>query len=114
MPYIELNYNQKIEEPLKEEIKSKFGDLISIIPGKSENWLMVNLKDNESLYFKGSNEKAAIVKVLIYGSSANSIALNKLTNEITNYLSKTLNTSSSRVYVYYNLTEYWGFNGQNF
>ena len=43
MPYIELNVNKTVEKELKETIKSTLGKLIEKLPGKSENWLMVNI-----------------------------------------------------------------------
>lgn len=114
MPYIELNVNKTVEKKLKETIKSTLGKLIEKLPGKSENWLMVNINDNSSLYFKGSIEGAIMIKVLVYGSEYSSTILNNFTNEITNYLSKELNITPQRIYVSYFFTNNWGFNGSNF
>ena len=41
MPFIQLKTNAEINENDEKLIKSKLGELITIIPGKSENWLMV-------------------------------------------------------------------------
>lgn len=114
MPYIELNTNYKLSKTLKEDIKSKLGELIKELPGKSENWLMVNINDNSSLFFKGSDEGAIMVKVLIYGDSYSDEILNNFTLLLTSYLSDNLHICSSRIYISYFFTRNWGFNGNNF
>ncbi len=114
MPYIELNVNKEINKTLKEEIKTKLGSLIKELPGKSENWLMVNINDNTSLYFKGSEEGAIMVKVLVYGESYSSQILNNFTSLLTFHLSSLLKISSERIYISYFFTKNRGFNGSNF
>ena len=65
------------------------------------------------MYFKGSDEKCAMIEVKIYGK-ASSDAYDKLTYEITNLISSTLNIPSTRIYVSYFETPNWGFAGSNF
>ncbi len=114
MPFIELNTNRKIELTIKDEIKTELGKLIEILPGKSENWLMVNINDEVSLYFKGTNDDSIMIKFLVYGNEIPSTILNKFTCEVTSYLSEKLNINSSRIYVSYFFTTNWGWNGSNF
>lgn len=113
MPFIQLKTNAEISENDEKLIKSKLGELITIIPGKSENWLMVQISGGKKMYFKGSDEKCAMIEVKIYGK-ATSEAYDKLTYEITNLVSKTLNISPTRIYVSYFETPNWGFAGSNF
>ena len=113
MPFIQLKTNAEINENDGKLIKSKLGELITIIPGKSENWLMVQIRCGKKMYFKGSDEKCAMIEVKIYGK-ATSGAYDKLTYEITNLVSKTLNISPTRIYVSYFETPNWGFAGSNF
>ena len=113
MPFIQLKTNAEINENDEKLIKGKLGELITIIPGKSENWLMVQISGGKKMYFKGSDEKCAMIEVKIYGK-ATSAAYDKLTYEITNLVSKTLNISPTRIYVSYFETPNWGFAGSNF
>lgn len=113
MPFIQLKTNAEINDNDEKLIKSKLGELITIIPGKSENWLMVQISGGKTMYFKGSDEKCAMIEVKIYGKATNE-AYDKLTYEITNLVSKTLNISSTRIYVSYFETPNWGFAGSNF
>ena len=43
MPYIDVNVSIKLSDQEKDNLKSKLGELISIIPGKTENVLMIGL-----------------------------------------------------------------------
>ncbi|MBE6822080.1 phenylpyruvate tautomerase MIF-related protein [Caproiciproducens sp. LBM24188] len=114
MPCIELKTNVKISPEKEEAIKSKFGQVISILPGKSEQWLMVSLEDECRLYFKGNNQTGiAFVQVNLYGKG-NADAYNKLTAAITQLLNQELGISPANIYVKYEETNYWGWNGSNF
>lgn len=112
MPFINVKTNASISAEKAETIKSKLGLSITAIPGKSEGWLMVALEDNLRLYFRGSDESAAMVEVSIYGNASDN-ALSTLTSHITGILTDNLGISSDRIYVSYMSTENWGWNGSN-
>lgn len=114
MPYINLKTNTKINSEKELILKTKLGKAIELIPGKSENWLMLCFEDNCRLFFKGSNsENIAFVEVKIFGSPNNE-AFNNLTKEITSIINEELNIDPTQIYVKYETTNYWGFNGNNF
>ena len=69
MPFINSRISTKISDAQEKEIKSRLGEAIATIPGKSEAWLMVGFQPEYRLYFKGSNaEPMAYVEVSVYGS----------------------------------------------
>ncbi len=112
MPFIDCKLNVDIDKQQIEEIKSELGKAISIIPGKSENWLMVNIEPACALYFRGSSDKPiAMVSVTIYGSATPS-AYNSLTAQINRILSTVAGIEES--YVSYTETPNFGYNGSNF
>ena len=83
MPFIDSKVSVKASEEQKRELKERLGQAISIIPGKSESWLMVNIEDDQKMYFRGDDsEPVAFVSVNIYGS-ANPSAFSKMTAELT-------------------------------
>lgn len=113
MPFINVKTNVSVTPNEADHIKSCLGSAISLIPGKSENWLMVGIQPQYMLWFKGTNEAAAMVEVSIFGgASANS--LSALTSQITNIINSSLDIPSDRIYVKYSETENWGWNGSNF
>lgn len=113
MPFINVKTNACVSEEKAEIIKSNLGLSITAIPGKTEGWLMVGIEDECRLYFRGTDEPAAMVEVSLYGN-ASSNALSVLTSNITGILTDVLGISSDRIYVSYMSTENWGWNGSNF
>lgn len=114
MPFINTKINVKLTEEQRNVIKSRLGKAISIIPGKSESWLMVGFEEDIPLYFKGSCEGTiAFVEVKIYGK-ASSDDYNKLTGDICNIYNEVLDMDMAKIYVKYEEVENWGWNGNNF
>ena len=82
MPFINSKISTSLTEAQETEIKTRLGQAIQTIPGKSENWLMVGFEPDYKLYFRGSNtEPMAMVEVSVYGSE-NPSAFSKLTGQI--------------------------------
>ncbi len=113
MPYIHLRTNTHIAPAKAEAIKTALGQAISLIPGKSEQWLMVDIEPEQLLYFQGTDAPAAMVQVSVFGS-ANPAAYEKLTARICGILNMELDIDDARVYVKYDETTNWGWNGGNF
>lgn len=55
MPFINSKISTSLTEAQESEIKTRLGQAIQTIPGKSENWLMVGFEPDYKLYFRGSN-----------------------------------------------------------
>lgn len=113
MPFINVKANVNVAKEKAESIKSALGTAITAIPGKSEGWLMVGIEGDYTLYFKGTDEPAAMVEVQLYGNASGN-AMSALTGKITDILSDNLGIPADRVYVSYMCTENWGWNGNNF
>lgn len=113
MPFINVKTNSAVSKDKEIALKSALGQAITAIPGKSENWLMVEIEPERKLYFKGSDAPAAMVEVSVFGAP-NSSAFSNLTNQICSILNSELSIESSRIYVKYEATSDWGWNGSNF
>ena len=57
MPFINLCVSKDVSNDEEISLKEEFGKAIKIIPGKSEDWLMINITSNAHMYFKGNNDK---------------------------------------------------------
>lgn len=113
MPFIDSKLTVPVTEAQKETIKSELGKLVSII-NKPESYLMVGIEDNYDLYMGGQKlDKGAYVSVNLFGG-ASSDAYNRLTGEICALLEKELGIPGKSVYVSYQSTKDWGWNGGNF
>ncbi|WP_367925095.1 phenylpyruvate tautomerase MIF-related protein [uncultured Ruthenibacterium sp.] len=113
MPFIHVRTNLDASDAVCEAVKRELGRAVEALPGKSENWLMVGIEPSFSLWFQGSNEGAAMVTVSLYGGASEE-AYDSLTSRITEILSELMHLAPDRIYVEYQETPYWGWNGRNF
>ncbi len=114
MPFIDSKISIKVTEEQEKELKTRLGKAITVLPGKSETWLMTGFEDNYHLYFRGDNSQpTAFVSVSVYGEP-DSEAFSDLTAEITKIFGDVLGIAADRIYVRYSATQDWGWNGGNF
>lgn len=114
MPYIHVSVSKKITDAEQEKIMKDFGREIAALPGKSEQWLMVKISDNEKMCFQGrSEEPCAIIEVSVYGTFSSN-EYQQLTGALTKTVSETVRVPQNRIYIKYFETSYWGWDGSNF
>ena len=113
MPMIEAKVTMQLPSEKRDILKSEFGKAVSII-GKPESYLMINLIDNQDLYFGGNKlDKGAYVEVKVLGS-VDGEASDKMTAKVCEILEKELGIPGNAVYVTYHPVKDWGWNGSNF
>lgn len=113
MPFINSKVSVSLTKDKIERIKEQLGEAITIIPGKSENWLMVGFEDNYNLYFQGNQDQpSAFVEVNNFGKIG-SACCEKLTARICDILQTELSIPKKRIYVKYVEVSEWGWNGSN-
>ncbi|MCR4683839.1 MAG: hypothetical protein K5649_00070 [Lachnospiraceae bacterium] len=114
MPFIDAKVSVTITDEQEKELKSRLGQAISIIPGKSESWLMTGFEDNYHLYFRGDNSAPmAFIEVRLFGGP-NKEAFSRMTAEITKIFGDVLQIAPDHMYIKYSATPDWGWNGGNF
>ncbi len=114
MPYIKTSTTVSISPEKETVLKEKMGKAIEAIPGKSEEWLMCEFCDNARLWFRGDkSEPLAFVEVMLL-HSASPAAYEKMTGIICSILESELGISKNCIYVKYEETDNWGWNGSNF
>ncbi len=114
MPFIDVKTSAAASAEKCEAVKAALGKAISVIPGKSEGWLMVNITPDCQLWFRGdASADSAMVEVAVYGALSDRDA-DRMTSEVTRIISGELGISPDRVYVSYSEHDKWGWNGSNF
>ena len=114
MPFIETKTNVSVTAEKEKALKERLGKAISLIPGKSENWLMLAIEGDVHMYFRGDDSQpTAFVDVKIYGGS-DPDAFRKMTTELTNVYKEVLNIAPDHMYIRYFGSTDWGWNGNNF
>ncbi|MBQ7336405.1 MAG: hypothetical protein IJW92_08040 [Clostridia bacterium] len=113
MPFIDTKLNVTLTPEKEQVLKTRLGEAISLFPGKSEYWLMLNFTDNCRMWFRGYNIPAAMVQVQLFGA-AEAETCNQMTKAICKIFKEELNIAPDHVYVKYESVEHWGWNGENF
>ncbi len=114
MPFINSRVSVPMNEAQRESLKKKLGQAISIIPGKSENWLMIEFADNCDLCFKGDRSiPAAFVEIKVFGAVPRS-CIDEMTKTVCNIYETDLGIKKDRIYIKYEEADKWGWNGTNF
>ena len=112
MPYINTITSIGINGRKQQIIKERMGKAIELIPGKSEDWLMLSIEDNLTMFFKGDDEPCAICQVQIFGTATEDDYA-ALTEKLTDILYEELEIPMERVYVTYKEIPCWGWNAGN-
>ena len=111
MPFINVKTNANLTNEKKEIIKRRLFDSISILPGKSDRYLMVAVEDGIDMAFHRESEpNMAMVEVKIYGSSTKD-AYQRLTGAICMILGAEAGVDGAYCYVKFDEVKYWGYNG---
>ena len=114
MPYISTTTSKKLSDREKDILQKEFGKIISIFPGKSEKWLMLSISDEVKMSFGGDGEKeCAFVEVKIFGNATEN-AYDRFTEAVCSLFEDLLSIPGDRVYVRYEESSHWGWNGADF
>lgn len=114
MPYIRTTVSNTITDAAKENIKTKLGQAIALIPGKTESWLMLAFEDNMNMYFKGDNSSEyAYIEISLFGTTSDA-AYDRLTAAVSEIINEELGIARENIYIKYEEAEHWGWNGVNF
>lgn len=110
MPYIDIKTNAPVTEEISDNIKSKLGEAITVVAGKSEKWLMTSVTGWVDMSFGGTADKCAMAEVAMYGGGKRE-ECDALCAKVTDVLAAELGISPDRVYVKFEMAENWGWNG---
>lgn len=114
MPYIHVTTSVVLSAEHNKKLVSALGEIITEIPGKSEEWLMIGIKDENKLYFKGvQKDLAAVVEISIFGSAQKQYK-ESITKKVCEFLQIELSIPMDSVYVMFREVEDWGWNGKMF
>lgn len=110
MPFISFTTNHKLTLRQENEIAKRTGELITILPGKKEENLMLHLEDNQIMYFRGEDIPCMMIAVKLY-KTIDFEAKKKFTEELTKMIKETTNIDSCDVYVSFDEYQNWGKQG---
>ena len=114
MPFIDAKLNIKLSKEKEAALKTGLGEAISLFAGKSEYWLMLNFTDECRMWFRGyENFPVAMVEIKLFGGADDETCA-RMTATVCQLFERELGISPDHVYVKYEFTDRWGWNGENF
>ncbi|MFV0394514.1 MAG: tautomerase family protein [Coprobacillaceae bacterium] len=111
MPFISLTTNRKLTLQQEVTIKEELGKLISIIPNKSEDVLMLHFEDNQIMYYQGKDSSCMMMAISLY-NTAPLEAKQKFVQEVTKMIEEVANISIANQYLSFQEFPNWGKNGE--
>ena len=112
MPFIVSRVNVPVSEEQEQKLKEKLGKAISLVPGKSEEYLLLSLEDRCHLYLRGDNTlPVAYLTVSIFGNESHA-GYPAFTAEVTGIYSEVLGITPENCYLRFDDITAWGVDGQ--
>ena len=69
MPYVKFTTTKKLTLHQEVALKETLGKLITLLPNKSEENLMMHIEDNQVMYFKGQEMECMKITIELYKQS---------------------------------------------
>ena len=111
MPFVIARVNVPVNHEQEQQIKAHLGRAIELVPGKTEQYLMIGFEDNYRFWLRGDDsQKAAYIEVSIFGNEEH-CGYKALTYEITKAFFEVLEIPPENIYIKYDDIHVWGVNG---
>ena len=114
MPFIISRVNRPISREQEVELKARIGKAIELVPGKSEEYLLLGFEDNCRLWLRGDDsDPIAYIEANIFGNEGH-FGYDAFTSEVTMMFHEVLGIAPENVYINYTDIPDWGAGGRNF
>ncbi len=111
MPFLISRVNVPITKEQEVQLKSWMGQAIERVPGKSEEYLLLDLQDNCRLWLRGDDSRpAAYIEAAIFGNESHA-GYDALTAELTLAFQQVLGIPPENIYLKYDDITAWGVGG---
>jgi len=113
MPFIISRVSQKVSEEQELLLKRRLGKAIELVPGKSEEYLLLGFEDECHLYLCGEkSQPVAYIQASIFGNEGH-LGYDAFSLEVTRIFHEVLRIPEDRVYINYADIPDWAVGGMN-
>ena len=114
MPFIISRTNRSISREQERQLKNRLGKAIELVPGKSEQYLMLGFEDNCHLWLRGDDSCPMVyIEASIWGNEAH-LGYDEFTAEVTRIFHDVLGIQPDCIFIRYSDIPDWGVAGHNF
>ena len=111
MPFIKIKTSCGITAAQEKSIKTLMGKAIALVPGKSEQYLLMELEDSRRLWLRGKNDSPiAYIEAAVFANEAH-LGYDAFTACVTYELSEILDIAPDHVYIKFEDIPAWGVQG---
>jgi len=113
MPFIISRVTQKITEEQEQVLKTRLGKAIELVPGKSEEYLLLGFEGGYHLWLRGDNSRPiAYIQANIFGNEGH-LGYDAFSLEVTKIFHEVLGIPEDRIYINYTDIPDWAVGGMN-
>ena len=111
MPFIKAKVSCPISKEQETGLKAGMGKAIGLVPGKSEEYLLLEFEDNCHLWLRGKNdEPVAYIEAAIFGNEMH-YGYDAFTAGVTDLFANVLHIRPDHIYIKYEDITAWGVQG---
>ena len=112
MPFIKAKVNCPISSEQEIELKARMGKAIELVPGKSEEYLLLEFEDNARLWLRGDHaQPIAYIEAAIFGNESHA-GYPTFTAAVTKAFQDVLGIAPENCYIKYEDITSWAVGGQ--
>ena len=112
MPFIKCKVSCEMTKAQEIELKRRFGAAIDLVPGKSEEYLLLEFEANCHLWLRGNNaELISYIEAAIFGSESHA-GYQAFTAEVAKIFQEVLGIAPENCYIKYEDITAWSVGGQ--
>ncbi len=111
MPYVNVNVSKALTPAETDTLKREIAGIIGLIPGKTEQVLMIDIEDGKTLYYRGElQDNGAYVDARLYGRAETEDKA-AFTRAMFDVLGRVLDVQKNQAFVTIQEFCNWGVNG---
>lgn len=111
MPFVSFTTTKTLTLQQEVALKKVTGELITILPNKSEKSLMIHIEDNQVMYFKGEELECMKIEVQLY-HQADVQYKEEFVHKLMKEVERITDIPVSQQYLTIEEYNYWGMNGK--
>ena len=112
MPFIKCKVSCEITKEQEAELKRRFGTAIELVPGKSEDYLLLEFEPNCHLWLRGNNAAPiSYIEAAIFGNESHA-GYPAFTAEVAKIFREVLGIAPENCYIKYEDITAWAVGGQ--
>ena len=112
MPFIVSKVNIPVSEEQERELKERLGKAIELVPGKSEEVLLLSFEDNCRLWLRGENDRPMAYLTVSVFSNESHAGYREFTAVATDIYHDLLEIAPEDCYIKFDDISAWGVGGR--